>query len=57
MQLHFISAYCDRTYGGGPRGADVAVTTVAVRVYIHIHMCNTLCNQLADRYNGIRTSN
>jgi hypothetical protein len=46
MQLHFISLYYHRTYGGGPRGAGVAVTTVAVRVYMHIHMCNTLCNQL-----------
>jgi len=41
-----ITLYYDRTYGGGRRGADVAVSTVTVRVYIN---CICLYNKVAKR--------
>jgi hypothetical protein len=40
-----ITLYYDRTYGGGRRGADVAVSTVTVRVYIN---CICLYNKGAN---------
>jgi hypothetical protein len=33
-----INPYSDRTYGGGAGGADLAVSPVTVRTYIHCIM-------------------